>query len=863
MDSFNETTPLLSREAEPLRHKKNTPKLIYGYVFGVLLVFVTLVYSIRSTLPTPLSDVEARKSNDFPGVHCYNEYLSHFNAPHSANQKGNAEIKDWIVKLAHEFKAEATENGIEMDIVDEDPTDLVTKLNKFSTEEYWLVESRNVIIRLVGTSNVKNESFLVNAHYDSVSTSHGVTDNGMGTAVALELLRYFVQHPPKNTVIFLFNNFEEGHLIGADAFALHPWFSTIKLFVNLEGTGAGGRALLFRSNIMSAVEKLASTARYLHGSTLGNNLLKSRLLRSDTDYTTFTKHGVPGLDISFYYPRSHYHTQRDDLAHTTPQSLQHMGQMALSAVIGIDENNAIVEQAGEPEDFIYYDILGRFMLVYSFFTCQLVNIVALVVIPLGFFSLFWFSSQGEEHVDMDQKKAALKQNAVLIGQSFVATLIALVSVVTFVTLSSLILLWMNPSVTYGSTYFVAVYLFAASFLALVLSQWILLSYSKTLARRLTTAQVGLYGLTTFWWVLLLVAAILTSQGFTASYFAIYFFVSSSLATGLLVTTLPSDPEEDSDAAINGSRYWSVAFLAQVLLPGTLMTEFLLLVIDSMRHTTADGTPEWAIYGLMATPIVIVVLHLLPWVYAAGELRRTTFCASVVFVVIMAICFMISPFDGKTSPNRIVFRQEYNATEPLSTVTLITGSSFGLAGKAKEMLPSSEYDTLTCDAYLTYQTRCTYQTTLAPIFARHPKKEIHVSYGPVECSKKQGLCTLGITTQVQNSLLCQLEFTHANIKGLQAKLNGHPVKAIGNQSIHALTVYSKKQASKVSWDLQYEADQDAGEAIFSCIYDDWTEGELPAFTTLKNNLPHDSLLTMTGGVGLAKVHYTPSISLQPK
>jgi hypothetical protein len=55
----------------------------------------------------------------------------------------------------------------------------------------------------------------------------------MGTATALELLNYFVQHPPQNTLIFLFNNFEEGGLVGAQSFIHHPWFASIKLFVNL------------------------------------------------------------------------------------------------------------------------------------------------------------------------------------------------------------------------------------------------------------------------------------------------------------------------------------------------------------------------------------------------------------------------------------------------------------------------------------------------------------------------------------------------------------------------------------------------------------------------------------------------------
>jgi hypothetical protein len=180
-----ETTPLLTRiisEPRVSTIKKNTPKLIYSYVFGILFLLVAFIVNIRSTLPTPLSDVQARQLSDFPGIHCYNEYLSRFNTPHSANQKDNGALKDWIVQLARDFKVQATQNGIVMEVIEDDPTDLVSKRNKFSTgklkiliskgylltlylDEYWLVESRNVIIRLVGKSNNTEESFLVNAHY--------------------------------------------------------------------------------------------------------------------------------------------------------------------------------------------------------------------------------------------------------------------------------------------------------------------------------------------------------------------------------------------------------------------------------------------------------------------------------------------------------------------------------------------------------------------------------------------------------------------------------------------------------------------------------------------------------------------------
>ncbi|KAI7902512.1 uncharacterized protein BX663DRAFT_486809 [Cokeromyces recurvatus] len=857
----NETTPLLSRIAETpeIPHKKSSPKLIYSYIFGILYLLIIFVYYIRNTLPIPLSDVEAREQNDFPGIHCYNEYLSHFNSPHSANQKGNIEIKNWIVNLANEFKLEAKQNGIDMEIIDNDPTVLVSKRNKFINDEYWLVESRNVIIRLIGKTNNLNESFLINAHYDSVSTSHGVTDNGMGTAVAIELLRYFVQHPPQHTIIFLFNNFEEGGLIGADAFVNHPWFSTIKLFVNLEGTGAGGRALLFRSNSLAAVHGLASSnAHYLHASPLGNDLLQAKLLKSDTDYTTFTKHGVPGLDFSFYYPRSHYHTQRDDLAHTTPQSLQHMGQMALASVLSIDNSETIVPKAGKPEPVIYYDILGRFMLVYSFFTCQFINIISLILVPIGLFTWFWFSSNGH----IDERKERLKHNFILISQGFVAVLIALVFMIVFVALFSWIMLMANPSATYGSIKIVVLYLTAAALLGLLVSQWVLIQSSRTSQLSLANMKVGFYGLTVLWYILLVYATYLGSKKVTAVYFAIYFFLSSTVSTVVLVNTTPKQ-EEDAELAFKGGRYWPIVYLLQICIPVVFMSEFLLLVMDSMRHTSADGTPESSIYLLLSLPIILMLIHLLPWVHKAAEIQKTTFCTSVVFVALFIICFMSSPFDGETSPNRIIFQQEYNATESLSTVALITGSSGGILQKTlKSILPRSEYDTVQCESYLTYQTRCTYQTSLTPLYARDPKKEIKVAYSPTHCDEDR--CYLNINTTAEHSLLCQLQLSHpARIQGLQAKINDYPIQTGKEDIIQALTVYSKESVSVVRWDLSFTSNQkaeDVGEVMFSCIYDDWTEGELPAFNTLRNNLPFNTLLSIKGGVGLAKVHYYPSIPL---
>lgn len=266
---------------------------------------------------------------------------------------------------------------------------------------------------------------------------------------------------------------------------------------------------------------------------------------------------------------------------------------------------------------------------------------------------------------------------------------------------------------------------------------------------------------------------------------------------------------------------------------------------------------------MAYPIILLVLSLLPWIHAGGNLQKTLFYASTAFVIVFLANLLYSPFNNDISPNRIIFNQEYNASDAYSTVILMTGATGVLQKSLKQALPPSEYETLVCDTYMTYQTRCSYQTTLTPLYARHPDKEITINALPPICNDK-GVCHLNITTISEHSLLCQVQFSKPGMSGFQAWINGHPVeKTSDNTTIHSLVAYSKKEAEPVHWDIMFNDNQDAGEAQVGCMYDDWSEGELPAFTTLRNNLPLNSLLAIRGGVGLAKVNYSPSISLNKR
>ena len=76
-------------------------------------------------------------------------------------------------------------------------------------------EGNNILVHIRGTS--ATSAVLLSAHFDSVSTAPGATDDGMGVASLLQLVNYFAVNQPKRDVLFNFNNAEEDGLYGAMA----------------------------------------------------------------------------------------------------------------------------------------------------------------------------------------------------------------------------------------------------------------------------------------------------------------------------------------------------------------------------------------------------------------------------------------------------------------------------------------------------------------------------------------------------------------------------------------------------------------------------------------------------------------------
>ncbi|MET0647795.1 MAG: M20/M25/M40 family metallo-hydrolase [Pyrinomonadaceae bacterium] len=220
----------------------------------------------------------------------------------------------------------------------------------------------NVLARLGGTSNTK--AVLLVAHYDSVSTGFGASDDGAGVGALLETARALKAGPvPKNDVIFLFTDGEEVGMTGARAFVdEHPWRRDVGVALNFEARGNSGPSIMFETSPNNGwlVEQYAQAAPRPVGNSLAYEIY--RLLPNDTDLTVFKRAGYPGLNFAYIDGPAHYHTALDTVARLDERSLQHHGVTALALARRFGELD--LRDVARP-DAVYFDLFGATLVNYS------------------------------------------------------------------------------------------------------------------------------------------------------------------------------------------------------------------------------------------------------------------------------------------------------------------------------------------------------------------------------------------------------------------------------------------------------------------------------------------------------------------
>lgn len=253
-------------------------------------------------------------------------------------------------------------------------------------------EGTNILVKVDGTDPnfADRGGVLFSAHYDSVSTGLGATDDAIGIVSMIAFVEYLCKVRTARTAIFNFNDGEEDGLHGAHLLLEHPWSKIPDSFINLEGAGAGGRPLLFRSTSLAPVTAFNNKdVPRPHGNVLSADAFARGIIRSGTDFEVYAVGTSPetameGIDFAFYQRRSKYHTRYDSVpsADGGKDSIWAMLQSLRGAGVSLLNNAGTHVENGKPEPPVYFDMFGRSFVVFTQKGMFAFNVAMLILGPL-------------------------------------------------------------------------------------------------------------------------------------------------------------------------------------------------------------------------------------------------------------------------------------------------------------------------------------------------------------------------------------------------------------------------------------------------------------------------------------------------
>lgn len=313
-------------------------------LFMVLLAFLS-IYLLKPPAAAP----ESAPATEFSSGRAMKQLAVISRQPHPIGSSEHAVVRDYLL-------AELNALGLKPEIQK-------TTVADFRWGDSFRAGTvENVLARMAGTEPGK--AILLAAHYDSVPTSYGASDDGSGVATLLETAHALKSGAPlKNDVIFLFTDGEEVGMLGARAFVNeHPWAKDVGLALNFEARGNGGSAVMFETSIKNGwiIGEFAKAAPRPVANSLSYDIY--RLLPNDTDFTVFRYARWQGLNFAYIDGVNHYHTSLDNIQSIDEGSLQHDGSYALALTRHF--GNLSLNNIREPNS-VYFDLLGRTMVRYS------------------------------------------------------------------------------------------------------------------------------------------------------------------------------------------------------------------------------------------------------------------------------------------------------------------------------------------------------------------------------------------------------------------------------------------------------------------------------------------------------------------
>lgn len=494
---------------------------------------------------------------------------------HPYNSHQNDEVRSWLLERIDAIQQSAPSAEDFHDAREEKPDvfvfdDLVSNLTFIDKSVGVYFEGTNILVYIRGSDDKKDNwwetpgrypvgkgGVLVNAHYDSVSTGYGATDDGVGVVTCLQLVKYFLTpgHAPRRGLVVLFNNGEEDYLNGARAYSQHPMAKFAHTFLNLEGAGAGGRATLFRSTDTEVTQAYAKSP-YPFGSVLSSNGFDKGLISSQTDYIVLDGIlGLRGLDVAFFEPRARYHTDQDDARHTSLNALWHMLSAAVATTEELVSDNTDrfdghlrddgTVPSGSGTRAVWFDLFGSAFAVFRLHTLFALSVTLLIVAPLTLLVTSVILSKADRmYLFRSSAYSELSDDHVsLRGLRGFFRFPFMVAIPTSVTVGLAYLVTkVNPLIAHSSSYAVwSMMMSAWFFLAWFVSR--VADFARPSAFHRVYTWTWLFVLT---WSFMVIATVYEhEEGLAGGYFMLFYFAGTFLATWISYLELFSLPSKSS------------------------------------------------------------------------------------------------------------------------------------------------------------------------------------------------------------------------------------------------------------------------------------------------------------------------------
>lgn len=253
---------------------------------------------------------------------------------------------------------------------------------------------QNMVVRLYGQAETRN-ALMLNCHFDSVYGSYGANDDIANCAIMLEILSILSSRDTRtrHDIIFLFNGAEEVGLRASHGFITqHKWAKDVKVVINLEAAGSGGKEILFQTGPGNAwLLNHYHAVRRPFAQVSSEEIFQSGLIPSDTDFRIFRDYGgIVGLDFAHIAKGYRYHTKYDHARFLSQGFIQRTGENILALTLSI--SNGL--ELDNPEKFskndfaVYFDYLGIIFVHYSKEMGIIINFtVSILAIAIPFLSL--------------------------------------------------------------------------------------------------------------------------------------------------------------------------------------------------------------------------------------------------------------------------------------------------------------------------------------------------------------------------------------------------------------------------------------------------------------------------------------------